>query len=163
MRPRIFTLEEANSAIPRIAQAIERIVAANSRIKILTEDIKNLFDIWGESIYDPRNVDHRFCIEKLSERTRLLQEMQHLINNVQSLGCFVKDVNQGLVDFYSENDGQFILLCWRRGEPRIRFWHNTGDSFAARRRIEELKAAAAPAQKTLQQAPAARPKPQYIQ
>ncbi len=157
MRPKVFTLEEANSTIPKISQALERVVAINERIRVLTQDIKDLFDIWGESIYDPKNTDHKYCHDKLTERNTLLQELQYHINNVQGLGCFVKDVNQGLVDFYAEKDGQLIFLCWRRGETKINFWHKINDGFSARRSVEELKAAV-----PQKEAKAAEPKPQYI-
>jgi hypothetical protein len=161
MRPKVFTLDEANSTIPKISQALDRIVAINERVKTLTQDIKDLFDIWGESIYDPKNIDHKYCHDKLMERNALLQELQYHINNVQGLGCFVKDVNQGLVDFYSEKDGQLIFLCWRRGESVIRFWHKINDGFSARRSVEELAAPKA-VQKAPAKAAAEEAKPQYI-
>ena len=138
MRPKVFTLDEANSTIPKINQALERVVEINDRVKALTQDIKDLFDIWGELIYDPKNTDHEYCQDKLNERNQLLQELQYHVNNIQGLGCFVKDINQGLVDFYSEKDGQLIYLCWRRGENAIRFWHRVNDGFSSRRNVNEL-------------------------
>jgi len=138
IRPKVFTLKEANEALPKIVEALKRVVIINERTKVLTTDINDLFDIWGEGVYDPKNTDHTYCYSKMTERNALLQELQYHINNIQGLGCFVKDVNQGLVDFYCEHNGNLILLCWRKDEKEILWWHKPNDGWGARRSVSEL-------------------------
>ena len=52
---------------------------------------------------------------------------------LHSLGCLVKDVPMGLVDFHGIVDGEIVFLCWKRGEARIDSYHPLNGGFAARK------------------------------
>ena len=55
------------------------------------------------------------------------------------MGCFLKDIDQGLVDFpfLIEADGddedEVVFLCWQYGEPHIVAWHSIEGGFGQRR------------------------------
>ena len=44
----------------------------------------------------------------------------------------------GLVDFPALVSGRPVWLCWRLGEERVQWWHETTEGFDSRRRIEDL-------------------------
>jgi hypothetical protein len=48
----------------------------------------------------------------------------------------VKDLEQGLVDFYAVMDGEPVFLCWQFGEPAVTHWHGIDEGFAGRQPIE---------------------------
>lgn len=47
-------------------------------------------------------------------------------------GIVLRDIEQGLLDFPGERNGEDIYLCWRLGEPSVDFWHGTDTGFASR-------------------------------
>jgi hypothetical protein len=49
------------------------------------------------------------------------------------MGCVLKDMDQGLVDFLTRRDGREVYLCWRYGEERVAYWHELQAGFAGRR------------------------------
>ena len=49
----------------------------------------------------------------------------------------VKDLDQGLVDFLARRGREQVFLCWRLGEPEIRYWHRLQDGFANRKPLQE--------------------------
>jgi hypothetical protein len=51
---------------------------------------------------------------------------------VQELGCVVKDVELGLVDFHSQVEGRHVLLCWQFGEAAIGHFHGLDEGFGQR-------------------------------
>ena len=51
------------------------------------------------------------------------------------MGCFLKDIETGLVDFYALHEGRVVYLCWRLGEPQVSFWHEVGRGFTYRQPI----------------------------
>jgi hypothetical protein len=55
------------------------------------------------------------------------------VEELQSLGLLVKDLDEGLVDFPSRIGDEEVLLCWRLGEPEVAFWHGLDDGFAGRK------------------------------
>ncbi|MBO0778384.1 MAG: DUF2203 domain-containing protein, partial [Ktedonobacteraceae bacterium] len=61
-----------------------------------------------------------------------LQQLQAATEELQALGCELKDPGTGLVDFLSLRDGQEVYLCWRLGEERILYWHPLHTGIAGR-------------------------------
>ena len=60
------------------------------------------------------------------------------LRKLVALGAIVKDLDMGLVDFYSKHNGKDILLCWMYGEEEISHWHSTTDGFDERMPIDIL-------------------------
>ncbi len=56
---------------------------------------------------------------------------------LDEVGVQVKSVEEGLLDFPSERDGEDVLLCWRAGEERVAFWHGVDEGFAGRKPIDD--------------------------
>lgn len=66
----------------------------------------------------------------------LLAETTRRLETIRAMGCLVKDIDKGLVDFPSWIPGQGnIYLCWRLGEERISFWHLRTEGFDSRKPI----------------------------
>jgi hypothetical protein len=63
-------------------------------------------------------------------------EVNSLIERVQEMACELKDIEQGLIDFRTEREGREVYLCWKLGEPDIRWWHELDAGFAGRRPLE---------------------------
>ena len=58
------------------------------------------------------------------------------MEKLQDLGCLVKDLDIGLVDFPTLFRGQEVYLCWKVGEPSIEFWHGMNEGFGGRKAID---------------------------
>jgi len=71
------------------------------------------------------------------ERERLETEIEVLMRELETLGCFYKDWNFqiGLVDFPAVIDGQEVMLCWRSDEERIEWYHGLEDGYSGRQPI----------------------------
>ena len=136
---RTFTLEEANNLLPHVNKMMDNVMFLNERIKSLTFDIENLVSIWGKDVLDKDHTDNGFYFGKVSEREESFKELVKKVNEVQSLGCVVKDSENGLVDFYHDKHGELIFLCWKYGEDKINFWHDVSDGFKNRKPINQLK------------------------
>ena len=63
-------------------------------------------------------------------------KLKQMLENFQEIGCVVKDLDIGLVDFPALYHGKEVYLCWRLGETDIGFWHPVDDGFAGRRAID---------------------------
>ncbi len=66
----------------------------------------------------------------------LVQRAKDAIEEIDAIGVQVKDLDIGLLDFPCLLEGETVLLCWKRGEPRIEFWHRIEDGFAGRQPID---------------------------
>ena len=55
------------------------------------------------------------------------------------MGVIVKDLNQGLVEFYSKLDNQDIFLCYKLNEKKIHYWHEIDSGCPERKSVSILQ------------------------
>ena len=119
MKPLLEQLQGLQHSITQASQALDERVRKVSDgngypIQSLKQEIKDL----------------------TKQQLQLLEQFQSALKQLEELGCWLKDLNTGLVDFYGLRDGELIFLCWKLGEDRIRFWHTLEDGFAGRQPLE---------------------------
>ncbi len=136
---KIFSIEEADVLVPFIKNAFSEIFSLNEITRFLGIDISDLVNIWGKEISEPGNVDYELYKEKLEKRNQTEKKIQEMFDEISKTGAVVKDMDVGLVDFYSKNGDELVMLCWKFGEDRIRFWHPASGGFSRRKPVEELK------------------------
>lgn len=133
MTDRIFTPAEANSALPEVREAAERLVALRARMLELEEQRGKLASSIGSNGggYAAGDLDalHR-------QLAAFVTEVEECLEQLDELGVQVKDLDTGLLDFPSEREGEPVLLCWRVGEDAVLWWHHPLAGFAGRREID---------------------------
>jgi hypothetical protein len=67
-----------------------------------------------------------------------LERFRISLTEVSRRGCIIRDLELGLVDFYTMSRDRIVCLCWRRGEARIGHWHAIDEGFSGRRPLEDL-------------------------
>ena len=132
MRPRHFTLEEANALLPRLGDLLSQIQESKARHGRLQEKAEK----YAHHVSSNGNVLEKELNETRQELANAAAEVNSLIQRVNDLGGEVKDIDEGLVDFRSEREGREVYLCWKQGEPEIRWWHELEAGFAGRRPLE---------------------------
>ena len=65
-------------------------------------------------------------------------QLSTIIEELEDLGCYIKDLDIGLVDFLSAFEGRDIFLCWKLGEQRITHWHELHEGFSQRQEILDM-------------------------
>lgn len=132
---KVFTIEEANRLLPGIEQAI-RELQEDVRGIVATQDALAVLDMLDGST--PASPEHADFLIKQNELDDRIQAYNSRLEDIQGQGCVIKDLNHGIVDFYGLKEGRLVFLCWRLGEPSIRFWHEINSGMAGRRPVSEL-------------------------
>jgi hypothetical protein len=125
MSKRFFTVEEANALVPKLSFILERIRALKAEI---TSQIPELKPILSKAKINGGSKNGMNYISKL---TRFYE----YVNSITQMGCILKNIDLGLVDFPSICEGREIYLCWRLGEDRVGFWHDLESGFSGRKPI----------------------------
>jgi hypothetical protein len=140
--PRFFTVEEANALVSTLEIEFGRIAQVRSRLGPLIQALGGPDDAVAVLQEDaPLPPGHETEAEELR---RLAGEITEAVERVNGLGCLVKDVELGLVDFYALMDGEPAFLCWQFGEPAISHWHPLDEGYTARKPIEGADVPAPP-------------------
>ena len=48
----------------------------------------------------------------------------------------VKDLDQGLIDFYALAGDRLVFLCWKLGEREVAHWHPLDGGFEQRQSLQ---------------------------
>ncbi len=126
---RLFTLEDAIALLPRVRELIEEMQDFKRKFDRLNAEIEGL-EQKGTTNGHSSPVGR---IEQLRQHARVARGIvEAKIANLTAMGCEVKGIDQGLVDFPSERDGRIVYLCWQAGEETISYWHDLDTGFAGR-------------------------------
>jgi hypothetical protein len=130
---RIFTLEEANELVPALELEFGRVARLRDELKALVEAMGGAdasVDVLQNGAEPPRGLE--------AEAVRLravADEIAAAVERVTELGCLVKDLDLGLVDFYAVIDDEPVFLCWQFGEPQVAHWHAIEEGYSGRKPI----------------------------
>ncbi len=124
---RIFTLGEANSLIPQLEDNLTAVKQGKAVLLRVKDEIKKASakaQFGGGSYAGPHYIS---ALQKISENLQAVHEM----------GILVKDVDMGLCDFPAMLEGRIVFLCWKLGEPDVRWWHEIHSGYLGRQAIEQ--------------------------
>jgi hypothetical protein len=130
---RHFTVGEATALLPRLTELIGTVrrfrdsaVVRRARIDQLWQRLEH-----GERVLTTIGDEQR-ALDALAGR------LVTTAKEIESIGCVLRDLDQGLIDFPFRARAGTVFLCWKVGEPAIRFWHGTDEGFAGRKPIAQL-------------------------
>jgi hypothetical protein len=133
MAPRQFTREEAQVLIPRLTEIVLQL-----------QDRKREYDKHEAKVAEltvrMRGNGHMVESELKAAQAgleRAVGELNALADQVHDIGCELKGIEEGLIDFRTEMDGREVYLCWKLGEESIEWWHELQTGFAGRQPLEE--------------------------
>ncbi len=132
--PRFFTVEEANALVSTLEIEFGQVARCRAELGPLIEAVGGAdaaVAILQRGAVGPP--DRAAEAERLR---RIAAEITAAVERVNDLGCLVKDLDSGLVDFYALQDGEPIFLCWQFGEPAVSHWHGVEEGFAGRKPID---------------------------
>lgn len=132
--PRFFTVEEANALVSSLEIEFGRIARARSQLGPIIESLGGADA--AVAILHEDGVPPQGREAEAERLRRTAAEITEAVERVNELGCLVKDLEIGLVDFYAMQDGEPVFLCWQFGEPAVSYWHGVDEGYAARRPLE---------------------------
>ena len=118
---RHYSVEQANASLPFVAERLERLRDARSRLS--DEEARAAL-----SEAAPKNgggEPGRFV-------SAAFLDLRSAITDLQQMEIVLRDLERGLVDFPAMRDGREIYLCWEEGETEVAFWHDIDSGYGGR-------------------------------
>jgi hypothetical protein len=122
-----FSVAEANRALTLVQRIVADIVRDYRHMRELHDTCRAL-DAKGKTS------EAETAREKYASLTDHLSELKE---ELEKVGCELKDYHVGLVDFPGKLDGREICLCWKLGELKLEYWHELDSGFAGRQLLTE--------------------------
>jgi hypothetical protein len=120
---KLFTLQEANGFVPQLLDLVPKIQKLSVSLSNDFPDIKNAREKAKWNGGSEQGVGYLAAVLKYN----------NFMHKIEEIGCEVKGIREGLVDFPSIREGKEVYLCWRMPEKEILFWHDLNTGFAGRK------------------------------
>jgi hypothetical protein len=132
---KLFTLDEAQALVPVLESLLKRAIEA----KRAAEEINDELQILAQriSVSGGMHVNVAKVARQRTEMEAYVQRAKDAVQEIDSSGVQVKDLETGLLDFPSKLDDEILLLCWKMGEARITHWHTMESGFAGRQPLDD--------------------------
>ena len=125
---KLFDEDDANELIPRLELLVQRAqLQVHSLRKRISEIAKVDDSILGLELSD--------IIERHPELSSYTESIAAAAGAIEELGCVLKDLDTGLIDFPAQLGDEVVFLCWQSGEPKVIAWHSIDGGFAGRQPI----------------------------
>lgn len=130
-----FTLEQANELLPEIERRLKLICEKRSiylRIHdaVFVQELANNAEKKSEA--DMFDSDLEKDIQNLEET---IYELAKEIDALIDLGCILRSIDLGLVDFPGQHQGERVFFSWKTGEKQIGFIRQRGANGASAERL----------------------------
>ena len=71
-----------------------------------------------------------------AEMSRVMKKLEGEVQKLEEMGCVLRDISTGLVDFPAVRLGERVWLCWKLGEEHVGFWHTRHEGFGGRKPVK---------------------------
>lgn len=129
-----FSLNEAQSLLPVLEALLRRAIKAKATASELEQQLhqvsQDIFYSGGRLVSPGRIAARRTAAEAA------IQQVKDAVEEIDSIGVQVKDLDTGLLDFPCKLGEETVLLCWMLGEPKIAHWHTMEGGFSGRKPLD---------------------------
>lgn len=129
MTERYFTLEEAQEIIPWMQSAFDSIRELSTKGLEGRKTMNALVEKMQSNGGSQHDEELRALQTSVQESTTAIQST---LDEFARRGIVVRDIQRGLIDFPTLQEGREVYLCWVYGETIIEFWHEVDAGFAGR-------------------------------
>jgi hypothetical protein len=108
--PIFYTPKHAEEVLPEIRVIVQRIMGVKNEADRARDD---------------------------AEMTEAMKKLESEVRKLEELGCVLRDMSLGLLDFPAVRLGERVWLCWKLGEDHVSFWHTRHEGYSGRKPVEE--------------------------
>ena len=112
---KLYSLEEANKMIPQVAEKI-------SAMQDLAGELHRLQNTM--ELEPPSGID---ALNLMQEIRFLAISVQEAAAELNDMGAYVKNLEEGIVDFPSQLGAEVVRLCWQQGQDSIQYFSRIND------------------------------------
>jgi hypothetical protein len=132
--PRYFNLLEAEALLPQVRRLLQDLRDYKLSYEASDEELNHIAQrvaLAGGMVPPLERI-----IELRAQKDAAGRGLKHSVEQFEHLGCLLKDLETGLVDFPTLYRDREVYLCWQSSESGITFWHRVEDGFHGRKSID---------------------------
>ena len=132
--PRFFTLLEAEGLLPEVERLLRGLIHVKADYEQHDAELSQInqrIALIGGMVAPRERI-----VQLRSRKDAAARALKGTLEKIQEIGCQLKDIEVGLIDFPTLYRDREVYLCWKLGESSIAYWHQVEDGFRGRRPID---------------------------
>jgi hypothetical protein len=134
MKITLFTAEKASRLATELTPQLESMIHARAEMR----EVESRLDVLSLLLSgaSPDNPDAAEARDLTRRRSELAEHIRNGLEAIHAQGPIVKDLEVGLLDFYSLAGDRLVFLCWKLGETEVTHWHPLDGGFPTRKPLD---------------------------
>jgi hypothetical protein len=132
---RYFTLTQAERLLPDVERSLRDALfhkaEAQKAHQVLEQTSERIRTSGGARVDPGQHLAAR------ARRDTSAAALTEALEQIESTGALVKDLDIGLIDFLARFKDRDVCLCWKLGETGIHFWHGAEEGLRGRKPIDQ--------------------------
>jgi hypothetical protein len=131
---RLFGRDEAEALLATVRPLVEELQALRRESLELDAQLQQLH--WKARSNGHDDLDD--ALTKVQRRREAANTaLGERVDRLRGMGVLVKDLDMGLVDFPWQRGERVVYLCWKLGEPSIKWWHEVDTGYGSRQPLDD--------------------------
>jgi hypothetical protein len=132
---RYFTLTQAERLLPEVERSLRDALFHKSEAQKAHQELEQTSERIRTS--GGARVDPGQHLASRARRDTSAAALTEALEQIESTGALVKDLDIGLIDFLARFQDRDVCLCWKLGETGIHFWHGAEEGMRGRKPIDQ--------------------------
>ena len=124
MKREYFTISKAEAHLPALSTLLKR-----------AQELKGMLDRQITQRVTTSGREELYTDLHDLDQNEAKEEFYNVVERIEKYGCVLRDVDEGIINFYTRFEGRDVFLCWKIGTKRINFWHEIDEDYSDRKKI----------------------------
>jgi len=130
MNRKYFTVEQADNSLVLVKPIVKDIILKRKKMIAFKKAIKNA---QTQENTDSVKKTIKTLVSSIKE---ISKSISYNLEELEMIGCYLKDFELGVIDFPSILKGRVVFLCWIFGEDKVANWHEIVHNFDKRQPVD---------------------------
>jgi hypothetical protein len=123
---RVFTLQEADALLPELEKCL-KLLQTKKEAYSRTHDLLFMHELVCTAERTNGLSEEKDDLEDgIHALEGAIEDLAKDVDAIFAMGCFLRHIEKGLVEFFGTHEGQEVYFSWQLGEPRVSHYRLLG-------------------------------------
>jgi hypothetical protein len=123
---KVFTLQEADGLLPELEKCL-KLLRTKKEAYSRTHDLLFMHELVCAAERTQGLLEEKDDLEDgIHALEEAIEDLAKDVDAIFAMGCLLRNIEKGQVEFFGMHDGQKVYFSWQLGEPRVSHYRPLG-------------------------------------